>query len=187
MTANRHARCSARRRRRGSTRRSRGRSMRCCRASARTGIGSSSSRPMRRSRPNTSCCSIISARSTPSSKQRIARYLRATQGEHGGWPLFHGGDFDLSASVKAYFALKAVGDPADAPHMARARAAILARGGARALQRLHPHPARAVRRGAVARGAGDAGRDHAAAALVSVSSRQDVVLVAHRASCRCWC
>src|SRR5579863_9699400 len=63
-------------------------------------------------------------------EQRIARYLRATQGEHGGWPLFHGGDFDLSGTVKAYFALKAVGDPADAPHMAQARAAILARGGA---------------------------------------------------------
>ena len=46
-------------------------------------------------------------------------------------PLFYGGEFDISASVKAYFALKAVGDPVDAPHMARARAAILARGGAR--------------------------------------------------------
>jgi squalene-hopene/tetraprenyl-beta-curcumene cyclase len=63
-------------------------------------------------------------------EQRIARYLRATQAGHGGWPLFHGGAFDLSATVKAYFALKAVGDPAEAPHMARARAAILARGGA---------------------------------------------------------
>src|SRR5580658_578963 len=56
-------------------------------------------------------------------EQRIARYLRATQAEHGGWPLFLGGAFDLSASVKAYFALKAVGDPADAPHMTRAREA----------------------------------------------------------------
>jgi squalene-hopene/tetraprenyl-beta-curcumene cyclase len=64
-------------------------------------------------------------------EQRIARYLRATQAEHGGWPLVRGGEFDLSASVKAYFALKAVGDPADAPHMARARVAILAQGGAR--------------------------------------------------------
>jgi len=64
-------------------------------------------------------------------EQRIARYLRATQEGHGGWPLFRGGAFDLSASVKAYFALKAVGDPIDAPHMARARAAILAEGGAR--------------------------------------------------------
>ena len=33
--------------------------------------------------------------------------------------------------MKAYFALKAAGDPVDAPHMARARSAILARGGAR--------------------------------------------------------
>ena len=36
----------------------------------------------------------------------------------------------MSASVKAYFALKMIGDPIDAPHMARAREAILARGGA---------------------------------------------------------
>ncbi|HYM74299.1 MAG TPA: squalene--hopene cyclase [Stellaceae bacterium] len=64
-------------------------------------------------------------------EQRIARYLRRIQGNHGGWPLFHGGALDVSASVKAYFALKAIGDPVDAPHMARARAAILARGGAR--------------------------------------------------------
>ncbi|HLY44894.1 MAG TPA: squalene--hopene cyclase [Stellaceae bacterium] len=61
----------------------------------------------------------------------IARYLRAAQGADGGWPLFHGGAMDLSASVKAYFALKAAGDAPDAPHMARARQAILAQGGAR--------------------------------------------------------
>jgi len=67
----------------------------------------------------------------PELQARIARYIRANQGTDGGWPLFYGGALDLSASVKAYFALKAVGDPADAPHMARARAAILARGGAR--------------------------------------------------------
>jgi squalene-hopene/tetraprenyl-beta-curcumene cyclase len=64
-------------------------------------------------------------------QQRIAGYLRQTQGAHGGWPLFHGGPFDLSASVKAYFALKAAGESADAPHMEQARTAILARGGAR--------------------------------------------------------
>ena len=61
---------------------------------------------------------------------RIGIYLREVQGAHGGWPLFHGGAFDLSASVKAYFALKCLGDSPDAPHMARARAAILAAGGA---------------------------------------------------------
>ena len=61
---------------------------------------------------------------------KIGRYLRRIQGAHGGWPLFHGGAYDPSASVKAYFALKMIGDAPDAPHMARARAAILAHGGA---------------------------------------------------------
>ena len=63
-------------------------------------------------------------------EQAIGTYLRRIQGDHGGWPLFHDGTFDLSASVKAYFALKMIGDAPDAPHMARARAAILAAGGA---------------------------------------------------------
>jgi squalene-hopene/tetraprenyl-beta-curcumene cyclase len=67
----------------------------------------------------------------PELQVRIAEYIRARQGADGGWPLFHGGALDLSASVKAYFALKAAGDSVDAPHMARARAAILVRGGAR--------------------------------------------------------
>ena len=66
----------------------------------------------------------------PSSKRKIAVYLRRIQGAHGGWPLFHDGAFDMSASVKAYFALKMIGDSIDAPHMARAREAILSRGGA---------------------------------------------------------
>ena len=63
-------------------------------------------------------------------EDKIAVYLRAGQADHGGWPLYIGGDFDISATVKAYFALKLIGDDPDAPHMARARAAILARGGA---------------------------------------------------------
>jgi squalene-hopene/tetraprenyl-beta-curcumene cyclase len=61
---------------------------------------------------------------------RIGAYLRRTQGEHGGWPLFHDGAFDMSASVKAYFGLKMIGDAIDAPHMVRAREAIRSRGGA---------------------------------------------------------
>ena len=61
---------------------------------------------------------------------KIAKYLRRTQGAHGGWPLVREGDFDMSASVKAYFALKMIGEPMDAPHMARAREAIRSRGGA---------------------------------------------------------
>jgi squalene-hopene/tetraprenyl-beta-curcumene cyclase len=63
---------------------------------------------------------------------KIASYLRRIQGTHGGWPLFHDGDLDMSASVKAYFALKMIGDSPEADHMRRARAAIRARGGAAA-------------------------------------------------------
>ncbi|MBV9841980.1 MAG: squalene--hopene cyclase [Sphingomonadaceae bacterium] len=60
----------------------------------------------------------------------IGRYLRRSQSAvHHGWPLFHAGAFDISASVKAYFALKMIGDDPAAPHMARARAAILEAGG----------------------------------------------------------
>jgi squalene-hopene/tetraprenyl-beta-curcumene cyclase len=65
-------------------------------------------------------------------ERKIGVYLRRIQGDHGGWPLFHGGVFDISASVKAYFALKMIGDDIDAPHMVRAREAILAHGGAAA-------------------------------------------------------
>ncbi len=67
----------------------------------------------------------------PELERKIGVYLRRIQGEHGGWPLFHGGAFDISASVKAYFCLKMIGDSPQAPHMARARAAIQAQGGAR--------------------------------------------------------
>jgi squalene-hopene/tetraprenyl-beta-curcumene cyclase len=63
-------------------------------------------------------------------EQKIGSYLRRRQSAEGGWPLFHNGAFDISASVKAYFALKMIGDDPDAPHMRTAREAIRARGGA---------------------------------------------------------
>ncbi|MDB6088752.1 MAG: squalene-hopene cyclase, partial [Gammaproteobacteria bacterium] len=66
----------------------------------------------------------------PALEVKLAAYLRAHQAEHGGWPLYYGGELDISCSVKAYYALKLAGDSPDAPHMARARAAILERGGA---------------------------------------------------------
>jgi squalene-hopene/tetraprenyl-beta-curcumene cyclase len=66
----------------------------------------------------------------PDLERQIAGYLRSIQGDHGGWPLFHQGAFNISASVKAYYALKLAGDDIDAPHMVRAREAILAHGGA---------------------------------------------------------
>jgi len=63
-------------------------------------------------------------------ESRLAEYLRGHQSRGGGWPLYPGGALDVSCSVKCYFALKLAGDRADAPHMARARSAILAHGGA---------------------------------------------------------
>ncbi|HEY1877173.1 MAG TPA: squalene--hopene cyclase [Rhizomicrobium sp.] len=63
-------------------------------------------------------------------ERKIGVYLRRIQGAHGGWPLYHDGAFDISATVKAYFALKMIGDDIDAPHMARARDEIRKRGGA---------------------------------------------------------
>src|SRR3984893_4738185 len=50
-------------------------------------------------------------------ERKIGVYLRRIRGPYGGWPLFHGGPFDLSATLKAYFALKMIGDSPDEPHM----------------------------------------------------------------------
>ncbi len=66
----------------------------------------------------------------PELEAKIGNYLRSRQAEHGGWPLYLGGDLDMSCTVKAYYALKLIGDDPDAPHMKRAREAVLARGGA---------------------------------------------------------
>ncbi len=63
-------------------------------------------------------------------QQKIAVYLRRHQAEHGGWPLYPGGELDLSCTVKAYYALKLAGDAVNTLHMVRAREAVLARGGA---------------------------------------------------------
>ena len=63
-------------------------------------------------------------------ERKIGVYLRRRQSAQGGWPLFHGGALDMSATVKAYFALKMIGDDPQADHMRMAREAVLARGGA---------------------------------------------------------
>ncbi len=64
-------------------------------------------------------------------EQKIAHFIRSKQEQtHGGWPLYYGGNFDISCTVKSYYALKLAGDSPDEPHMARAREAILGQGGA---------------------------------------------------------
>ena len=115
---------------------------------------------------------------------KIGAYLRRIQGAHGGWPLFHDGDFDVSASVKAYFALKMIGDSTG-----RAAYAAGARGDFGPWRRRRANVFTRIcwrfTGSAVGRGAGDAGRDHAAAALVSVPSDK-MSYWARTVSCRCW-
>jgi len=60
----------------------------------------------------------------------ILEHLRRLQRADGTWGQYPGSPPDLSATVKAYFALKLFGESADAPHMRRARDAALALGGA---------------------------------------------------------
>jgi squalene-hopene/tetraprenyl-beta-curcumene cyclase len=61
--------------------------------------------------------------------RKIANYVRSKVLHEGGWSIYPDGPVDLSASVKAYLALKMAGDPVDAPHMAKSREAIRATGG----------------------------------------------------------
>jgi squalene-hopene/tetraprenyl-beta-curcumene cyclase len=63
---------------------------------------------------------------------RCARYLLDHQLEGGGWAIYPGGPAEVSASVKAYFALKLVGYSADNPALVRAHRVILDHGGAHA-------------------------------------------------------
>ncbi len=60
---------------------------------------------------------------------KAVRYLRSAQLPDGGWPIYAGGPSEISASVKAYFALKLVGLSADEPFMRKAKDCILAKGG----------------------------------------------------------
>ena len=62
---------------------------------------------------------------------KIANYLRKQQRpEDGAWVQYPGAKPDLSATVKAYFALKLMGDDINAPHMVKARQLVRRLGGA---------------------------------------------------------
>jgi squalene-hopene/tetraprenyl-beta-curcumene cyclase len=58
-----------------------------------------------------------------------ARWIRSQQRADGTWANFEGGPGDLSTTIEAYAALRLAGDPADAEHLAAARAFILESGG----------------------------------------------------------
>jgi len=61
---------------------------------------------------------------------KLCKYLYEQRLPEGGWAIYPGGPFDLSASVKAYFALKLVGMHPSHPEMIRVRSLILEAGGA---------------------------------------------------------
>lgn len=65
--------------------------------------------------------------------RRCARRLIETQLPDGGWAMYPGGGVEISGSVKAYFALKLAGWDVESEPMVRARRAILAHGGADAV------------------------------------------------------
>ncbi len=60
----------------------------------------------------------------------IANYLRTLQHADGGWGLYPGGKSDLSGTVKAYFALKLMGDDPESASMLAAKAVCQKLGGA---------------------------------------------------------
>lgn len=65
----------------------------------------------------------------PTLEAKVIRYLRERQSPDGSWNLYEGGAGDLSASIKAYFAMKMAGVAPTDPAMARAREWIQAHGG----------------------------------------------------------
>ena len=63
---------------------------------------------------------------------KACRYMRDREHADGGWAIYPGGPPEVSASVKAYLAMKIVGVPLDDPVMVRAREVILNLGGIQA-------------------------------------------------------
>ncbi len=68
-------------------------------------------------------------RSSVAREAKMVRYLRRRQRPDGGFDLYPGGPTNLSATIKAYFAMKLAGVPAEEPAMRLARERILELGG----------------------------------------------------------
>ncbi|MBV9463958.1 MAG: squalene--hopene cyclase [Verrucomicrobiae bacterium] len=66
---------------------------------------------------------------TPEIEQALARYVLSQRNAEGGWGLFPGAPSELSATVKAYVMLKALGHDPESPLMREVRAVILRHGG----------------------------------------------------------
>ena len=61
--------------------------------------------------------------------QKGCRWMLDHQNEDGGWPVYHGGPSEISATVLTYFALKICGYGVKDPRMAKARECIEKLGG----------------------------------------------------------
>jgi len=61
--------------------------------------------------------------------RKAANYIREKMLPEGGWAIYEGGAPEVSASAKAYFVLKLLGDSPDAPHMKKAREVVCDLGG----------------------------------------------------------
>src|SRR5215475_5423982 len=68
-------------------------------------------------------------RSASDRVRKAGNYIRKKQLVEGGWAIYEGGPPEVSASAKAYFVLKLLGDDPQAPHMVRAREMIRSLGG----------------------------------------------------------
>lgn len=65
----------------------------------------------------------------PVLEEKCVTHIRRRQLPDGGWNIYEGGPSEVSASVKAYFALKLAGHAPSQPWMQEARACILRLGG----------------------------------------------------------
>ena len=63
-------------------------------------------------------------------QNKIKKYILKLQNKEGGWPLFYDGESNISATVKAYYALKLSGIKENDRLMLRAKKVILKNGGA---------------------------------------------------------
>jgi squalene-hopene/tetraprenyl-beta-curcumene cyclase len=66
---------------------------------------------------------------SPERMRKSLRWILDHQNSDGGWPIYEGGPSEVSASVKAYFALKLMDYGMDDPVLTRARACIESLGG----------------------------------------------------------
>ena len=96
-----------------------------------TDTGWESSRPTAPSPASTSSSATSSTVSIASASGRSCNYLRRQQLPDGGFSIYDKGPGNLSATIKAYFAMKVGGVSPDDPAMVAARAPASSRGAAR--------------------------------------------------------